>query len=67
VPHDSVVIFGRVPHPKFENRDIPSSQNCLDDLGKRTIRAICWHRSQGTHQGNDSYFRGDGGSRALTD
>ena len=66
------VVFGRVPHPAMEIRDIPSSVNTAwNDLGPRTIRGIVWHRSIGYHQGNDQYFRdtgpNGGARRALTD
>jgi hypothetical protein len=67
------VIFGRVPLPPMEIRDIPSRDNTAwDDLGQRTVRAICWHRSLGSHQGNDQFFRQQANAQqtrqgALTD
>lgn len=62
------ITFGNVPLPDIEDRTIPSDVNTAwDNLGKRTVRGIVWHRSQGTHRGNDNYFRGEGRTRALTD
>lgn len=60
--------FGAVPHPDYENRIIPSSDNSAwNDLGARDVKAVVWHRMLGSLWGTDGYFRGDGGNRALTD
>lgn len=62
------ITFGKVPHPAFTDRIIPSSQNTAwNDLGPRDVKAVVWHRMLGSLWGTDGYFRGDGGSRALTD
>lgn len=67
-PDVPTITFGKVPHPPFVDRIIPSNINTAwDNLGKRTVRGIVWHRSQGSHNGNDTYFRGEGRTRALTD
>ena len=59
-------VFGRVPHPLYQNRIVTSSR-AWDDLGPRTIRAAVWHRMYGTLWGTDSYFRGAAVTKALTD
>lgn len=59
-------VFGRVPHPPYQDRIVPNS-TAWDDLGKRTIRAVVWHRMYGTLWGTDSYFRGEAAQKALTD
>jgi hypothetical protein len=57
--------FGRVLHPPFVNRDIPSAQTTAwDDLGPRRPLGVCWHSMVGTLWGTDAYFRG---GPALTD
>lgn len=61
-----MVTFGNVPHPPFQDRPIPNN-TAWNDLGPRTIRAVCWHRMIGTLWGTDSWFRGGGSARALTD
>lgn len=59
-------VFGRVPHPAYQQRIVTNS-TAWNDLGKRTIRAAVWHRMYGTLWGTDGYFRGEAASRALTD
>lgn len=62
------LVFGKVPHPAYTDRIIPSSQNSAwNNLGKRTVRAVVWHRMLGTLWGTDGWFRGGGGDSALTD
>jgi hypothetical protein len=62
------ITYGAVPHPDFNNRIIPSSQNTAwNDLGPRDVKAVVWHRMLGSLWGTDAYFRGEGGSRAMTD
>ena len=58
--------FGRVPHPPYQQRIITNS-TAWNDLGKRTIRAVVWHRMYGTLWGTDGYFRGEASGKALTD
>lgn len=60
------ITFDRVPHPAYDNRIITNS-TAWNDLGERTIRAVCWHRMLGSLWGTDGYFRGPAASRALTD
>lgn len=59
-------VYGRVPHPPFQDRYIANSR-AWNDLGPRTIRAAVWHRMYGTLWGTDSYFRGAAIDKALTD
>jgi hypothetical protein len=59
-------VFGRVPHPSFEQR-IVSNSRAWDNLGPRTIRSVAWHRMYGSLWGTDGYFRGEAVNRALTD
>ena len=59
-------IFGKVPHPPYQRRIVTNS-TAWNDLGKRTIRAVVWHRMYGTLWGTDGYFRADGSYKALTD
>lgn len=65
-PSMATPVFGRVPHPLYQNRIVTSSR-AWDDLGPRTIRAAVWHRMYGTLWGTDSYFRGAAVTKALTD
>jgi len=65
-PSMATPVFGRVPHPLYQNRIVTSSR-AWDDLGPRTIRAAVWHRMHGTLWGTDSYFRGAAVTKALTD
>ena len=58
--------FGRVPHPPYQQRLITNS-TAWNDLGKRTIRAVVWHRMYGTLWGTDTYFRNEAAGKALTD
>lgn len=59
-------VFGRVPHPFYQDRIVTNS-TAWNDLSKRTIRAVVWHRMYGTLWGTDGYFRGEASGRALTD
>jgi hypothetical protein len=64
----SGIIFGLVPFPPCEIRDIPTPPNTAwDDLGPRLIRSVTLHRMIGTLAGTDSWFRGGGAGTALTD
>jgi hypothetical protein len=60
------LVFGKVPHPQFTDRPIPESR-AWDNLGKRTVRAVVWHRMLGSLWGTDGYFRGEAKNSALTD
>jgi len=64
-----VVTFGRVPRPaNYQDRALPTELNTAwDDLGPRTIKAVCLHRMIGTLTGTDAYFRGDARQKARTD
>lgn len=59
-------IYGNVPHPFYQDRIVTNS-TAWNDLGKRTIRAVVWHRMYGTLWGTDGYFRGEASGKALTD
>lgn len=60
------ITFGNVPHPPFKKRIVDNSK-AWNNLGKRTIRGVVWHRMIGTLWGTDKYFRTDAVERALTD
>lgn len=61
------IVFGRVPHPTVEIRQVIKPEgDGWDNLGKRTPRAVVLHRMVGTLMGTDSYFR-QSGVGALTD
>lgn len=62
------VVFGRVPFPSCQIRDIGTPPNTAwDNLGTRTMKSVVWHRMLGSLTGTDTYFRGEGAGRALTD
>jgi hypothetical protein len=60
------ITFGKVPKPVTQNRLVTNSL-AWDDLGKRTIRGVVWHRIYGSLWGTDGYFRGEAVGKALTD
>lgn len=52
------ITFGNVPHPSFEDRLIPDSQNSAwNDLGQRRALGVCVHSMVGTLVGTDKWFR----------
>lgn len=61
------VTFGRVPHPAFHNRPIfkPEGKG-QNNLGKRSVKGVVWHRMLGSLNGTDGYFRNPSVG-ALTD
>lgn len=60
--------FGRVQHPPFVDRLIPSAQNgAWDDLGPRNPVGVCQHTMVGTLAGTDQWFRRGAASTGLTD
>ena len=62
------VVFGRVPFPPCQIRDIGTPPNTAwDNLGPRTIRSVVYHRMLGSLNGTDGFFRGEGAGSALTD
>lgn len=61
------IVFGRVPHPEFEDRQITKPAGVgQDNLGKRTPKSVVWHRMLGSLNGTDNYFRNPT-VKALTD
>lgn len=60
------IVFGRVPHPPFENRLVTNSR-AWDDLGPRKIVGSCRHSMVGSLRGTDGFFRGEARGKALTD
>ena len=61
------ITFGKVPHPPFSDRPITKAEgNGQNNLGKRTVKGVVWHRILGSLWGTDSYFRNDSVA-ALTD
>jgi hypothetical protein len=67
-PDTDNLIFGKVPKPTWIDRQIPDANNwAWDDLGQRRVRGVVYHRQIGTNWGTDSWFRGGGGGRGLTD
>jgi hypothetical protein len=61
------VTFGQVPHPAYHDRPIwkPEGKG-QNNLGKRAVKGVVWHRILGTLNGTDAYFR-RGDVNALTD
>jgi hypothetical protein len=54
----SNLIFGRVPHPAYQDRPITKGEGKgQNNLGKRTVRGAVWHRMLGSLWGTDGYFR----------
>jgi hypothetical protein len=52
------ITFGRVPHPAYHNRLITKVEGVgSDNLGRRSVRGVVWHRMLGTLWGTDSFFR----------
>lgn len=59
--------FGRVPHPTFSDRPITKPEGRgQNNLGKRSVKGVVWHRILGSLWGTDGYFRRDD-VNALTD
>jgi hypothetical protein len=59
--------FGRVPHPPYHNRLITKIEGIgSDNLGRRSVRGVVWHRMLGSLWDTDRYFR-DPNVGALTD
>jgi hypothetical protein len=61
------VTFGRVPHPAFQDRPITKPEGVgQNNLGKRSVKGVVWHRILGSLWGTDTYFRRSD-VKALTD
>lgn len=59
--------FGLVPHPAYQNRLVTDAQNgAWDDLGKKWIGGVVWHRMVGSLSGTDGWFRRGAASNGLT-
>lgn len=57
-PSGGTVVFGRVPKPAWQDRQIPDSLNSSwDRLGQRRLYGVVYHRMLGTLWGTDNYFR----------
>jgi len=64
---DPVLTFGKVPHPAYQNRQIWKTEGVgMNNLGKRTVKGVSWHRILGSLWGTDGFFR-DPSVGALTD
>ncbi|CAA9534668.1 MAG: hypothetical protein AVDCRST_MAG73-1263 [uncultured Thermomicrobiales bacterium] len=64
------VVFGRVPHPPFEDHLIPDHATvAYDDLGQRNPVGTCVHRLDGPLVGTDGWLRSvpDGNKFACPD
>lgn len=61
------ITFGNVPHPDYHDRPIwkPNGRG-QDNLGKRAVKGVVWHRMLGSLNGTDGFFR-RGDVNALTD
>ena len=67
-PVPGEIVFGRVPKPVWQDRQIPDRNNrAWDNLGPRQLRGVVYHRMLGTLWGTDGWFRGGGGGAGLTD
>ena len=52
------ITFGQVPHPAYLDRPIVKAEGAgQNNLGKRSVKGVVWHRMIGTLWGTDSYFR----------
>ena len=61
------ITFGRVPHPAYHNRLITKIEGIgSDNLGRRSVKGVVWHRMLGSLWNTDAYFR-DPAVGALTD
>lgn len=57
-PVSAPLVFGRVPHPPFQDRPITKPEGKgQNNLGKRTPKGNVWHRMLGTLNGTDGWFR----------
>lgn len=57
-PGSGEVVFGKVPRPRYQDRQVPDALNSSwDALGKRKLYGVVYHRMLGTLWGTDSYFR----------
>ncbi|MEZ4625975.1 MAG: N-acetylmuramoyl-L-alanine amidase [Thermomicrobiales bacterium] len=64
---DAPLVFGRVPHPAYHNRPIAKAEGAgQNNLGKRSVKGVVWHRMLGSLNGTDGFFR-RGDVNALTD
>jgi hypothetical protein len=61
------ITFGLVPHPAYQNRPITKAEGRgQNNLGKRSVKGVVWHRILGSLYGTDGYFRNES-VNALTD
>src|SRR5215218_10390782 len=52
------ITFGQVPHPAYQNRPIWKTEGVgMNNLGKRTVKGVSWHRILGSLWGTDGFFR----------
>ena len=52
------IVYGKVPHPGFLDRPIAKPAGFgQDNLGKRSVKGVVWHRMIGSLWGTDQYFR----------
>jgi hypothetical protein len=64
---DPAITFGRVPHHAFLDRPIAKDEGAgQNNLGRRTVKGVSWHRMLGTLWGTDDFFR-QPSTKALTD
>ena len=64
---DAPLVFGRVPHPEYHDRPIAKAEGAgQNNLGKRSVKGVVWHRMLGSLNGTDGFFR-RGDVNALTD
>lgn len=51
------LVFGRVPHPPYEDNPITKAAGKgQDNLGKRTVKGVVWHRMIGHLRTTGTYF-----------
>jgi hypothetical protein len=61
------ITFGKVPHPQYQDRPIMKAEGKgQNNLGRRTVKGVSWHRILGTLWGTDGFFRNPE-VNALTD
>jgi hypothetical protein len=61
------ITYGNVPHPAYHDRPIWKAEGKgQNNLGKRTVKGVVWHRMLGSLTGTDGWFR-RGDVDGLTD
>lgn len=63
----ATIVYGKVPHPTFKDLPITKPEGFgQNDLGRRSVKGVVWHRILGSLNGTSAYFRMPS-TGALTD